>query len=256
MIPVYPRNLDEINNYCQLINKMINELDDEIQSDKIKGVLDNEIRRQRLDTISCCRAANIVCSLNIMRYSNSELFTNQDIQKLVEKINKIFIENNVDCPIKEIKSYKSEEYYKINRSIKEFTGNKLVVGCGHAMNEGVKQCDGHSFETTYLIDINKNSKPDMEANVYSNECWKQFDAERFEEVFFEGFPPRLDEKMLKNILRILMVGGKLRLPVSSEYEGKDEKYFQSLGFAKAEMVSETYFSCTKRRASDMLHLYK
>lgn len=246
MIPSIPRQMSEIPAYCAEINHLINRLEENIRSAKASGVADKDIVIKYLSFSAMGGGDDICASLKILQHTCPALFAAVEVQNSVKKINSLFFENEQNFPIK--------TPFTINRPIEEFKGDKLVIGCGHETNKNVQQCAGHEWDSTYLVDISEQTRPDMVADYNSVSFWHQFANETFAEVYVEGFTPDYNENSLKEIARILKPEGLFRTGYNKTYEGLD--HFNELGFSRFDIVEETLHTIGRIADFTMVHLTK
>jgi hypothetical protein len=144
------------------------------------------------------------------------------------------------------------------RDPEDFTGNTLIIGCGHNTNVYTQQCEGHSTKDCYLVCLEPENWPDMLADCNTAAFWKMFKDEKFTEIFLEGFGLIPQEDVLKEMARVLKAGGRVRMgnyPVL-EVEEKIDSLYKACGFSSYRTIKEIFRSVTERRERDMLHLYK
>lgn len=168
-----------------------------------------------------------------------EIFS-KNYEKDLIFILELYKENQMEVPDLNQK----DENYKVNRSPKEFDGNRLIIGCGHYFNDSDRGCharvkeNGHPKELDFCVDLTEYMEPDIQADFYSNSFWKEFADEKFEKVILEGFVPGPHSPALKEISRILKKGGTLEIGKDALFTQACQKgvditeYFKSLGFSE------------------------
>lgn len=117
----------------------------------------------------------------------------------------------------------------INRDFNSFTGTDLVVGCGwdtngkdnsygskymchihHGNPDGDNQIDSIVKRRDYLISIDSEESPDLEADMSKPSNWLLFPDQRFRVICFDWKIGILDNaKVIDEIVRVCMPGGSI-----------------------------------------------
>lgn len=132
-----------------------------------------------------------------------DLFLKRGYQEDVEHLKKI--PEHYQAEFKRIERSKSSQ---LMRPVESFQGSRLVIGCGQAMTS----FSGHAED--YTLNFAKDTRPDLLADYFTSAYWKEFPHGKFNEVFFEGFIPRLTTHAFTQIARILAPEGKVRIGIN------------------------------------------
>lgn len=185
------------------------------------------------------------------------LYVKYNYQELLDRLMTIITEHGLshDLP-------PTSEQYELCRPLQGFRGNRLVLGCGRNSTS----CEGHT-DSDYLLDFSSEANPDLIADYYSLEFWKEFADETFGEIFFEGFLPWPNTNSLQQLARILKPNGFVRMGYSDPdlailkfVREMDEsifnEYIKKCGFSRFKVRLESFRSNGHYGESDMLILYK
>lgn len=138
-----------------------------------------------------------------------------------------------------------DERYAVYRSPKEFTGTKMIIGCG--FDCAMCEAGPHDPEEFFLVDKSDTVKPDIVADYYSGDFWQEFGDNTFSEIQFEGIEIMPWSPSLSQILRILQKGGSVTLGLTKmnqcafEQPADIQNYFLSKGFSDVRVIeSDTH----------------
>jgi hypothetical protein len=185
-----------------------------------------------------------------------ELFAKQEYQRDID-----FLEKEMMAKYGAVYSspLTPREDYTVIRPLSVFTGDRLVFGCGEALEKG---CHGHPKNKDYVVNINLEDRPDLVADYKSNSFWKEFPKEYFNEIFMEGFCPAPRFSSLTQMARILKDNGKVRLPlniygfVHALNPEAFSNFVKTCGFSHYEIRTEHFRSCGVDDDKRMLILFK
>lgn len=103
-------------------------------------------------------------------------------------------------------------YLKVNRSIEDFNGTRLCLGCSHSIAECERHRNKRRYDKDYTVNLpgepdNRDVLTDLVGDFFNPELWKKLPANRFESVVFEHVWGIADPTLLKEIFRVLKPGG-------------------------------------------------
>lgn len=117
----------------------------------------------------------------------------------------------------------------VNRSIADFSGDTLILGCGHKEVDRTLLSDGesihasHKHENEYTIDVRSDINPDLVASIADPETHaylRKYGKGKFKRIILEHVPLifSYDECLLTLIHDLLLPGGIVVLDVIDQKE--------------------------------------